>query len=133
MAGSGRSGLTRAWWLGPELRHPLFVAAVLLYVLGKIWQMAWPHTAPLFVYGYLGDLLSMPVVLTLALWAQRRFGPHPPGFVFPDTWLLATWLYVSALFEGVMPLLSATYTADWLDVLVYGLSTLAFRQWLNRP
>jgi hypothetical protein len=47
--------------------------------------------------------------------------------------LLAAWLYVSVLFEGLLPLLSDRYAADWLDVLAYGAGTLAFRQWLNRP
>jgi hypothetical protein len=87
---------------------------------------------PAFLTSYLADALALPVILTLALAVQRRLGNHPPGFVFPNSWLLAAWLFVSVWFEAVLPHYSTRATADPLDVLAYAAGTLVFAQWLNR-
>ncbi|WP_460619405.1 magnesium citrate secondary transporter [Hymenobacter ruber] len=88
---------------------------------------------PALVTSYLADVLALPVMLTLALAVQRRLGNHSRHFILPDTWLLASWLFVSVWFEGILPSYSRQAVADPLDVVAYALGTLAFRQWLNRP
>ncbi|WP_324671965.1 hypothetical protein [Hymenobacter sp. GOD-10R] len=74
----------------------------------------------------------MPILLTLALVIQRRL-THNLTFTLPDSWLVATWLYVSVVFEVIVPNWSARYVHDPLDIVAYALGTLAFRYWLNRP
>jgi hypothetical protein len=117
----------------PEFRQPLFVTAALLYGLLQLNRRVLHTPLPSLLTSHLGDLLAMPVLLTLALAAQRHLGNKSPDFVFPDTWLLAAWLFVSIWFEGLLPWLSAQAVADPLDVLTYALGTLAFRHWLNLP
>lgn len=120
----------RPW---PEFRQPLFVVAVLLHGLLQLNRRVLHMALPVPLTSYLGDLLALPVLLTLALAAQRRLGPQPATFVFPDTWLLSAWLGISVWFEVQLPQFSPRALADPFDVLAYALGTLAFRRWLNRP
>ncbi|WP_052732229.1 hypothetical protein [Hymenobacter terrenus] len=120
----------RRW---PEFRQPLFVGAVLLYGAYQLSRWVLHVPLPLVLTSYLADLAALPVLLSLALTAQRRLGNHSPSFVFPDSWLLAAWLFVSVWFEVLLPHFSAQAVADPLDVVAYALGTLAFRRWLNRP
>jgi hypothetical protein len=74
----------------------------------------------------------MPVVLTLAL-AVQRLVRQQPQFVLPTSWMFGAWLSFSLWFEWLAPYWQpARYTADWLDVIAYGLGTLFFARWLNR-
>jgi hypothetical protein len=111
----------------------LFVGAVLVYVAFQLNRYVghWPVPAPLS--SYLGDVASMPVILSIALAAQRRLVMHSRAFVFPRSWLLAAWAYVSVWFELGLPHISAQAVADPLDVVAYAVGTLAFGRWLNRP
>ena len=120
----------RRW---PEFRRPLFVGAVLVYAAFQLnrYVVHWPVPGPLS--SYLGDVASMPVILSVALAAQRRMVMHSRAFVLPRTWLLAAWAYVSVWFELMLPYFSARAVADPLDVVAYGVGTLAFGYWLNRP
>ena len=120
----------RGW---PEFRRPLFVLAALLYSLHLLNRHVLHVPLPSFLTSYLADALALPVMLSLALAGQRRLGNHPPSFVFPNTWLLAAWLFVSVWFEGILPNYSHQAVADPLDIVAYALGTLAFRRWLNQP
>ena len=120
----------RTW---PEFRQPLFAGAVFLHGLLQLNRRVLHAPLPAPLTSYLGDLLALPVLLTLALAAQRRLGSHPATFVFPDAWLLTAWLGVSVWFEALLPHFSPHAVADPFDVLAYALGTLAFRRWLNRP
>jgi hypothetical protein len=119
--------------LWPEFRHPLFVGAGLLYGAYQLnrYFLQWP--LPLLLTSYLADAASMPIILSLALAAQRRLVARSLVFVLPDAWLLAAWLYVSVWFEGILPYFSDTAVADPFDVLAYAMGAVAFRRWLNKP
>jgi len=116
----------------PELRHPLFVVAAALYSLYKVLRFFGSWALPTYVTGYLADLVCMPILLTLTLVVQRRLTRNL-AFTFPDSWLAAAWIYVSVVFEAIVPHWSPRYVPDPLDVVAYALGTLAFRHWLNRP
>ncbi|MBH8557163.1 hypothetical protein [Hymenobacter negativus] len=117
----------------PEFRRPLFLVAASGYGLHLFNRYVLHVPLPALVTSYFADVLAMPVMLTLALAAQRRLGNHSRKFIFPDTWLLASWFFVSVWFEGILPGYSRQAVADPLDVVAYALGTQAFRQWLNRP
>ncbi|TDN38498.1 hypothetical protein A8B98_23805 [Hymenobacter sp. UV11] len=98
-----------------------------LYV-NKHW-LHWP--LPPAVTSYLGDLLSLPLMLSLALAAHRLLIDRTGAL--PVAWLAGAWLLVASWFEVLLPLWSDQAVADPLDVLAYALGTLGFHQWLNRP
>ena len=119
----------QAW---SEFRRPLFLGAVLLFGGQQLLRHVLSVPVPALLTAYLGDVVSMPIMLTLALFAQRCLVAHSRTFVFPSSWLLFAWLYVSVWFEVLLPCFSARAVADPFDVGAYALGTLAFSHWLNR-
>ena len=116
----------------PEFRRPLFRGGVLLFGGQQLLRHILVVPIPALLQAYLGDVVSMPLILTLALVAQRRLVARSRTFVFPDSWLLLAWAYVSVWFEALLPYFSNKAVADPLDVVAYAVGTLAFRRWLNR-
>ena len=117
----------------PEFRQPLFVAAAALYGAYQLNRHVLHWSLPELLTSYLADTVAMPVILSVALAAQRRLVARSLAFVMPDAWLLAAWAYAAVWFEGLLPYVSATAVADPWDVVAYGVGTLDFRCWLNRP
>ncbi|AII53542.1 hypothetical protein [Hymenobacter sp. APR13] len=131
MAGGNARGLT--WW-PPELRHPLFMALAVLYLLARLARHGRTWALPAALNSHLADVLALPLLLTVALSLMRRLYFRQPAFVLPGSWVVSTWLSVALVFELLLPRLRPrTYTADWLDVVAYGLGGLIFWRWLNRP
>lgn len=85
------------------------------------------------VNGYINDALAIPVMASLGLWFQRVF-------IFKnDYYVLAPWhvvfivIYVTLIFEVLLPVFSKTYTADWADILLYIIGGLFFYKVMNVP
>ena len=126
--------------LPAELRHPLFLLGTAVYGVLVVYRHGgnlaahwhWPPL-PGLVRHHLADLLTLPLLLTLELWALRRLYFRNPAFVMPASWIFSSWVVVSIWFEGLLPRFDATATGDPLDVLAYALGGLIFWRWLNRP
>ena len=109
------------------LRDPLCVAACVLYVLNRGWLRAvWGGA---FLRGHFNDLLLIPAALPIALWVQRRLGVR--GDDARPRWAeialhAGVWAFVA---EGLMPLLTTRATADWRDVVAYGVGAVAAGCW----
>jgi hypothetical protein len=112
------------------LRHPLVVGAALLYAALRL-NRSWLHQPlPTLASSYLGDLLCLPLLLSLALAAHRALIDQRG--TLPVAWVLGAWLAVSIWFEGLLPRWSPHAVADPVDVLAYGLGAWLFHHWLNR-
>ena len=80
---------------------------------------------PKFVNNYVNDLLCMPLVLGLLTFLIRYFKKDKYfSFLLAFVLLLAT--YYSIYFEYYLPKINPRYTADWIDVLLYFFSSIAF-------
>ncbi len=90
------------------------------------------HPLP-FVNGYLGDVFAIPVIANLALCFQRAITIKNNYYILGPWQVTFIVVYVSLVFEGLLPWLSKTYTADWVDVLLYGIGGLFFYWVMNRP
>jgi len=72
-----------------------------------------------FLHGTFNDLLLIPAALPWVLWVQSKWGWRPPD-AYPTSGEIVGHLLVwSVIAEGVMPLLSPRFTADWLDAAAY--------------
>lgn len=89
--------------------------------------------SPLLLRCYLNDLLCMPLVLALTLFLQRNFVLRDPRHVFTKYQVGIAVVYYAVGFEGVLPLLMPRYTADVVDVVMYGLGGLFFSWYINVP
>ncbi|MFD2246708.1 magnesium citrate secondary transporter [Pontibacter ruber] len=112
------------------LRHPAFILAVALFCINQALELANVYIRPL--HTYLDDLLCMPVILTLALAAERAYFRNN-RFVFPFHYIAGAVLGYSICFELLLPQLSPKYTADLLDVVAYTLGAVLFRYTINKP
>lgn len=77
---------------------------------------------------FLDPLCTVPVVLGIPAWAVQRWVPDwrlPWAHTFVFTALLST------VFEGVIPIWDARFTADPLDAIAYAVGALAWR--LSEP
>lgn len=119
--------------LPAELRHPLFWLCALLYAFSCVNRYWATWHLPTFINSYLGDLMNLPLELTLVLWVMRRFYFRQPSFVVPVSWIVATWAVDALWFELLMPYFKPSMTADPLDVVAYALGGLLFWRWMNRP
>jgi hypothetical protein len=90
------------------------------------------HPLP-YLNGYINDAFAIPVIANLALWFQRVFIIKNNYYVLAPWHVIFIVAYVSFVFEGFLPLLSKTYTADWIDVLLYIIGGLFFYKAMNKP
>ena len=109
--------------------HPVFIVCLVLFGLNQLLEWQQIYIAPL--HHYLDDLLCMPLVLTIALAAERLyFGNY--SFVLPLKYSCWAVLLFSAFFEEFLPRFSSIYTADSWDVLCYSCGAVVFYFTINK-
>lgn len=101
------------------------ITALLLIILQKTGVLV-----P-FVSNYFTDLLAVPIICNLALAFQRRF-VESAGYRFKPGHIIFVVAYTAIVFEWLMPQLTTCYTADWVDVVLYGLGGLLFWFLMNK-
>lgn len=112
------------------LRQPVFLICVFLFVVNQGLERAHIHIP--FLFSYLDDLLVMPIVLTLALAAERAYF-RDSHFVLPGTYVAGAVGAFSIFFELLLPPFFPKHTADWLDIVAYTLGAILFQLMLNKP
>jgi hypothetical protein len=85
------------------------------------------------INGYITDAAAIPVIANLGLCFQRVFIIKNNYYVLAPRHIIFIVVYVSLIFEGILPLFSKTYTADWIDILLYAIGGLFFYKMMNRP
>lgn len=100
-------------------RYPLFCFLLVLYVVHLVLKFG-QVPVPVFFSHYFADLLCMPLLLSSAGLFMRWLKAEEGVYLSAAMILVAT-LYVSLVFEYVLPLLFQRYTADVWDVGVYGI------------
>lgn len=112
------------------LLHPFFVVIVLLSGSNKLLELS-GISIP-FIHAYMDDIFCMPFVLTLALWAMRKFILKNENYVLNLRQIVAAIIYCSVLFELILPKLSATYIADIFDIAAYISGGVLFQVFINK-
>ena len=108
-------------------RDPLCLIAVGLYALNR-WGLKPTFDVP-FLHDHFNDLLLIPAALPLVLWLQRKLGwrLHDRS---PDTKEIALHLVIWALIAEVAgPHLFEHATADWRDLVAYGVGAIGAGLW----
>ena len=100
---------------------------IILSLLAAYGVARWARThaeTPAWFRAYITDLLCMPLLLMLSVVFMRMmWWPH---LLLDLKKVMAAWLYVSILFEMILPSLSDRYTADTWDVVVYAIGCMFF-------
>ncbi|QMU31338.1 magnesium citrate secondary transporter [Adhaeribacter radiodurans] len=113
------------------LRNPVFITAAITFWVTYTLEHFKIFTLP-FVHHYLDDLLAMPVILTLAVAVQRQWVYRSPQYTLSKAQIIFAVLYVSVLFEGILPAFSAKYTRDVWDVSAYIFGAWVFYRFINQ-
>jgi hypothetical protein len=103
-------------------KRQLFWVSLLLFAVHQLLQKGFGIHLP-FLHAYLDPFLAMPIILGVFDWERRwRYGADP----------LRIWevgvatLVFSILFEWGFPRWDPRFTADWYDVLAYGLGAVVY-------
>lgn len=113
------------------LLNPWFIAGCLVWLMIKATRVL---GAPIpWLNSYFTDFFAVPVITNTGLWLQRVFIIKNNYYVLSPLQVVFMVVYISLLFEGVLPLISKTYTADWMDVLLYCIGGLFFYFVMNKP
>jgi hypothetical protein len=113
------------------LLNPWFLAGCAIWLIVIVLRKT-GHPLP-YLNGYLTDAFAIPVIANLGLWFQRVFIYKSNYYVLSIWHVVFIVVYVSVVFEGLLPWLSAKYTADWIDVLLYCVGGLFFYCVMNKP
>ena len=113
------------------LLNPWFIIGCLVWLIVFTARKS-GHPIPYF-NGSITDAFAIPVIANLGLWFQRVLIIKNNYYVLSPWQITFIVLYVSIVFEGLLPLLSKTYTADWIDVLLYAVGGLFFYMVMNKP
>ncbi|QJD94517.1 hypothetical protein HH214_00840 [Mucilaginibacter robiniae] len=113
------------------LQNPWFIAGCLVWaVIIPARKLNYPVP---FLNGYLDDAVAVPVIANLSLWFKRTVMIKSNYYVLLPGHVIFIVIYLSVLFEWLLPHYSATYTADYWDVLLYILGGLFFYAVMNKP
>jgi len=107
-----------------------FIASCLIWLI-VITSRKLGHPLPL-INGYINDAIAIPVIANLGLWFQRVVIIKNNYYVLSKWHVVFIIAYVSLIFEGLLPLFSKTYTADWIDVLLYIIGGVFFYGVMNK-
>lgn len=103
----------------------LYVSCSLIVFLGVEYSRRTGKALPDWVFHYLNDLLCIPIVGYTGLWLVRKIKGNAQIQI--PWWAVGVVVLLYAIyFEGYMPLVSTRYTADWFDVVCYGIGGLLF-------
>lgn len=113
------------------LLNAWFVACCLIWLV-IITSRKTGHPIP-FLNGYLDDVIAVPVIANLGLWFQRVFVIKSNYYVLAPAHVIFIVIYISVVFEWLLPCYSSTYTADYWDVLLYIIGGIFFYMVMNKP
>jgi hypothetical protein len=113
------------------LLNPWFVIGCLTWLI-VLTTRKLGHPLP-YINGHINDAFAIPVIANLGLWFQRVFIIKSNYYVLSPLQVIFIVGYVSLVFEGLLPLISKIYTADWIDVLLYIFGGLFFYVVMNKP
>jgi len=107
---------------GPVIILVSVSAAVFLLHQYLQWILEY-HLA--FLNNYLDPAVLMPLLLYALVWERRIFtGDH--SLVLPYSHVLGYFLLMLLLGEGLLPLLSDRFTADFWDIPAYALGSIGY-------
>jgi len=112
-----------AWLI---ITKPLFLLVLILFFFN---ELDLGLSKPFYIQFYLNDLLSPTVLLTLSMLFLTLI--YRDLFIFSKTQLLFFFLYLSFVFELLLPYLSSSFTADKYDLVAYAIGTILFHYLIN--
>ena len=113
------------------LLNPWFILGcitwVIIYSTRKLG-----HPVP-WLNDYIDDFFAIPVIASIALCYMRVMVIRSYYYILSPWKVIFIVLYVSLVFEVLLPLISKKYTGDWIDALLYAVGGCFFYFMMNKP
>lgn len=106
------------------LAHPLFLFCCFLagfVYIANLYQLPLSN----WVTFYVNDFLCMPIILSICLFGVRQIKGNSKLYI-PGIAIVSLCIYFAVFFEWIMPRINPRYTADWIDIMLYGIGGLLF-------
>lgn len=109
-------------------KSPLFVLALGIFLGNQVLQKA--YTAISLLH-YLDNVTGTLMLLTAVLFIQRKITFRNEAYTFSKFHLVSGVLYITFIFEVVLPIYSSLYTYNFYDILAYAVGGLLFYKGIN--
>lgn len=106
------------------MRSTVFIGLFLLYCISLLWKYDIIEAIDFFEF-YFADLLAMPLILEFSRVVLNRLKKREKKELSIPM-ITVGFVYTAILFEWVLPQYSDKYTADFYDVLCYGIGTVFY-------
>lgn len=83
-----------------------------------------------YFHYWANDLIAIPLILSLTV-SLKRLLSRDKHFTLSSIQVIFVFIYVSVLFELILPAYSSKYTGDLVDISCYGLGTLFYQAVMN--
>jgi hypothetical protein len=110
---------------------PIAQVAFLMYSAHRFILWQWAELEPWWMRNYLADVLCLPVVLSMAVLLQRLLFYRNSDYRLNKMQVIFTVVYVTVIFEGILPHFMPRYTADYFDVAAYSTGGWIYWKWMN--
>jgi hypothetical protein len=112
------------------MMRTFFFPCFILYLLHL--GLRYAHFAlPTWLNSYWSDVLCLPIILTLSVWCVRRLQQKTTLLLEPKH-IFVLWLYVSVVFEGILPMVAPKFRSDPFDILMYAVGGYLFYRFQSR-
>src|SRR3569833_1249809 len=107
-----------------SLLNPWFIAGCVIWAI-VITVRKLGHPAPPLINSYVDDAFAIPVIAYLSLCYMRVF------VIGSNYYELSGWkvtfivVYLTLVFEVFLPLISKSYTPDWIDAGLYVIDAIS--------
>lgn len=115
-----------------KIGTPWFVTLIIIAIAHQLLEKV-AHVNLPFADSYLDPLLLMPILLQLLLWEKRILFKRGNQYVFSILQLFLYFVLISFIAEYLFPMWNKGFTADIWDVICYGIGTLVFGMFFNKP
>jgi len=113
------------------LLNPLFITCAALSGINKLIELS-GYYIPI-IHAYMDDFFCMIVILTPALFIQRKYVFNNENYVFSKWHTIIAVVYCAVVFELILPLQSNQHTADLFDFVAYSAGGIIFHLFINKP
>lgn len=115
-----------------HFRNAWFLLALCLFLIHLIFEriLNWRIA---FWDNYGDPLIFMPIFLHFILWEDRFVRKKGSEYILSWKKCLLWWVIISILVEYFFPKWNEGFTADYFDVLAYGVGTIFYMLFMNRP
>ena len=92
-----------------------FIVFIIIYGANQFFMKPANNS---FLNFYLNDMLAVPIVLNLVLISFKMLYSSTNIYLGIDK-IIFTVVYISILFELILPHFFTRYSSDWIDVVMY--------------